>query len=339
MKGVWGMRPKTSRLLFGILCGALLSLVALASTPHTPLAEAQRRTCASFANQAAAQAAYRADPVGLANLDADHDGIACESNRCPCDRTPVTAATNPQSTSPAAASSAPAAPAPIIAPEGWVKVVRLIDGDTIDVQTPDGIARVRMYGTNTPELGESCSRDATAALDRLLTDNGRDYNVYLEYGPRRTDQNDRTLAYVLVADGDQTALLDWWMVWFGYAYAWREDGQHAAEIIGAEEDAQANGRGCLWAAPAPAPQPVSPAAPAPAPVSVAPPASPQPAAVPGRVAPISRNQCPASHPIKGNRSSMIYHVPGGASYNQTNPEDCFRTEADAQAAGYRRALR
>lgn len=42
--------------------------------------------------------------------------------------------------------------------------------------------------------------------------------------------------------------------------------------------------------------------------------------------------------IKGNRNSRIYHVPGGGSYAQTRANvACFDTEADAQAAGYRRA--
>ncbi|EFQ84624.1 hypothetical protein HMPREF0063_10477 [Aeromicrobium marinum DSM 15272] len=49
------------------------------------------------------------------------------------------------------------------------------------------------------------------------------------------------------------------------------------------------------------------------------------------------NNCPAFAPIKGNASSMIYHVPGGGSYNVTNPEQCFRSEVDAVAAGYRAA--
>ena len=37
------------------------------------------RTCASFATESAAQAAYDADPVGLRHLDRDGDGDACES--------------------------------------------------------------------------------------------------------------------------------------------------------------------------------------------------------------------------------------------------------------------
>lgn len=49
--------------------------------------------------------------------------------------------------------------------------------------------------------------------------------------------------------------------------------------------------------------------------------------------------CPATHPIKGNRSSMIYHRPGAEFYEQTRPEDCFVTPADAEAAGYRASQR
>lgn len=62
------------------------------------------------------------------------------------------------------------------------------------------------------------------------------------------------------------------------------------------------------------------------------------APVSGRVAPQGRD-CPATHPIKGNASSMIYHVPGGAFYTRTVPEDCFATAADAVAAGYRASQR
>ena len=63
----------------------------------------------------------------------------------------------------------------------------------------------------------------------------------------------------------------------------------------------------------------------------------------GKTAPVSRNACPNSHPVKGNLTTYngerIYHVPGGQFYNATNPEACFATERDAQAAGYRRSLR
>ena len=45
--------------------------------------------------------------------------------------------------------------------------------------------------------------------------------------------------------------------------------------------------------------------------------------------------------IKGNRNrkgQWIYHVPGMPYYDQTRAEDIFCTEAQAQAAGYKRAI-
>lgn len=45
--------------------------------------------------------------------------------------------------------------------------------------------------------------------------------------------------------------------------------------------------------------------------------------------------CPESHAIKGNAGSMIYHLPGQRSYDQTIPEVCFGSEDDAVSAGYR----
>jgi micrococcal nuclease len=56
------------------------------------------------------------------------------------------------------------------------------------------------------------------------------------------------------------------------------------------------------------------------------------------VAPISEDDCPTSAPVKGNQSGL-YHVPGGAYYDVTNPEECFATPADAEAAGYETSSR
>lgn len=60
---------------------------------------------------------------------------------------------------------------------------------------------------------------------------------------------------------------------------------------------------------------------------------------PSRTTPVSSWACPTWAPIKGNASSMIYHVRGGAYYDRTRPEECFRTERAAQDAGYRRSKR
>lgn len=58
---------------------------------------------------------------------------------------------------------------------------------------------------------------------------------------------------------------------------------------------------------------------------------------PSRATPSNDWNCPSWAPIKGNESSMIYHLPGQRYYNATNPEECFRTESAARAAGYRAA--
>lgn len=45
--------------------------------------------------------------------------------------------------------------------------------------------------------------------------------------------------------------------------------------------------------------------------------------------------------VKGNisKDSKIYHVLGGSFYNRVKPEQCFQTEAEAQAAGFRKSSR
>jgi hypothetical protein len=83
---------------------------------------------------------------------------------------------------------------------------------------------------------------------------------------------------------------------------------------------------------------VAPSVPAPATSAPAPKATTS-----GGARPVGTS-CPPGFLIKGNQGSRsttewIYHLPGGASYAVTAPEECFATEAAAQAAGYRRALR
>jgi len=66
------MRRRTTAAT-GVLFAAVLSL------GFSGTAQAADRDCADFPNQAAAQAAYDAVPGDPERLDADGDGIACES--------------------------------------------------------------------------------------------------------------------------------------------------------------------------------------------------------------------------------------------------------------------
>ncbi len=69
----------------------LFVLLLVGQTSHVSAIDDQN--CSDFSTQAAAQAHLRADPSDPDHLDTDHDGIACESNSCPCDLTPVDQAT------------------------------------------------------------------------------------------------------------------------------------------------------------------------------------------------------------------------------------------------------
>ena len=49
-----------------------------------------------------------------------------------------------------------------------------------------------------------------------------------------------------------------------------------------------------------------------------------------------------SCPVKGNISAQgkkLYHVVGGSFYDRVKPEECFDTEAQAQAAGFVKSSR
>jgi hypothetical protein len=61
-------------------------------------------------------------------------------------------------------------------------------------------------------------------------------------------------------------------------------------------------------------------------------ASPTPSS--DSVLPISEENCPSSHPVKGNQSG-IYHDVDSPYYDATHPEECFATAEDAEDAGYR----
>lgn len=55
-------------------------------------------------------------------------------------------------------------------------------------------------------------------------------------------------------------------------------------------------------------------------------------------APAADGKCP----VKGNintKGKRIYHVSTGAFYNQTKPERCFNTEAEARKAGFVKSSR
>ncbi len=83
--------------------------------------------------------------------------------------------------------------------EEYYNVVRVIDGDTIELEQ---IGTVRLIGVDTPETVhpskpvEYFGKEASAFLRQLVE--GKP--VQLEYDQERKDRYDRTLAYVYLGD-------------------------------------------------------------------------------------------------------------------------------------------
>jgi hypothetical protein len=119
------------------------------------------------------------------------------------------------------------------------------------------------------------------------------------------------------------------MVASGYAVAFR---RYSTDYVNAEDSAKAARRG-LWAGTFEMPAELRARA---TPRKVAPPAR----RTPRRVAQPESGYADGCL-IKGNhsrRGDWIYHLPGMPYYAQTRPETMFCSEAEARAAGYRRAI-
>lgn len=210
------------------------------------------------------------------------------------------------------------------------KVARVIDGDTIVLDSGE---KVRMILVDTPETKhtkkgvEFYGREASAFTKKALE--GK--TVYLQKDVSEVDRYGRLLRYVWTArpssnDPSNAEVKDKCfnaaLLLGGYAKlsTFPPDVKYVDLFRSLERQARNNNAG-LWAvgsasAPAPAPRPTPKPSPAP------------------------RGPVGQGH-IKGNRNSKIYHLPGGASYNKISPKNIvyFETEAQAQAAGYRRAKR
>ena len=94
----------------------------------------------------------------------------------------------------------------------------------------------------------------------------------------------------------------------------------------------------------PFPMPPRPVPSIPTPVPMPSPSTPD-VAPPGAVelessvAPDEHGNCPTSHPIKGKRSSGIYHQPGSFAYDRTHADRCYLDTAAAEHDTLRAAKR
>lgn len=188
---------------------------------------------------------------------------------------------------------------------------RVVDGDTLAF----GAAHVRLSGVDAPEAkqicqdvagrGWPCGGQATAALKSLIGG----APVRCEGDER--DRYNRLVARCTAAGRDLGEAL----VSEGLAFAYRK---YSLDYVSAEEQAHAARRG-IWAGQFEPPERV-------------------------RAAKAAGSAAPGECAIKGNISDKgrIYHLPGTRSYSATRintarGEQWFCTEAEAVAAGWRRA--
>ena len=119
-----------------------------------------------------------------------------------------------------------------------VEVVKVVDGDTIDVKLDGKTQRIRYYGVDTPERGQHCFREATDRNEHLVGT-----TVLLLPDARNQDRYQRLLRYIFLADGTS---VDATLVAEGFGHAWRQDGRYKPDIIAMEDQARTANRGCLW---------------------------------------------------------------------------------------------
>jgi endonuclease YncB( thermonuclease family) len=123
---------------------------------------------------------------------------------------------------------------------GEATVVRVIDGDTIDVSIGDKVYRVRYIGMNAPEIGKPYYQEATDKNKELVE--GK--TVLLVKDISETDKYGRLLRYVYVGD----LFVDAELVRLGYAPAtpYPPDVKYEAYLKSLEEQAKAANLG-MWA--------------------------------------------------------------------------------------------
>ena len=198
------------------------------------------------------------------------------------------------------------------------------DGDSLSI----GGQRVRLFGIDAPEFDQSCTRAGSswdcgkAAADQLAKMvTGREVRCI----PTGTDGFDRVLARCSTIAGQD---INRSMVALGYAVAFRK---YSTEYVSAETAARNAKRG-LWSGTFDMPSEVRAVARE----------TLQPRRTERRPTPVKTRTTTFSGGcvIKGNhspRGDFIYHLPGMPYYSRTRPEAMFCSEAQAQAAGYRRA--
>lgn len=202
---------------------------------------------------------------------------------------------------------------------------RAKDGDSLMV----GTREVRLFGIDAPEFKQQCQREGRswacgmAAFKQLQKTADGETVTCQSLG---TDPNGRTLGRCSVGATELNRM----MVASGLAVAFR---RYSFDYV-SEEGSARQARLGLWAGQfeEPSEYRLSHQQQLPGPRA-------EPRGLPPRREAV--RAIGGACRIKGNqnrRGQMIYHLPGMPYYEQTRAEQMFCTEAEAQAAGYRRAV-
>lgn len=207
-----------------------------------------------------------------------------------------------------------------------IKVVRAVDGDTIEIE---GGEKVRYIGIDTPETVDprkpvQCFGVEASAKNKELVEGKM---VRLEKDATDRDKYGRLLRYVWA--GGVFVNLELVKQGFAYSYSYPPDIKYQGQFVKAQQEAKEARRG-LWNS-------------CPAQNQSAPPAT-----LPSQTGTSAsqENNSVGSCLIKGNISSSgekIYHLPGCGSYAKTKIDEArgekwFCAESEALAAGWRKAI-
>lgn len=141
-------------------------------------------------------------------------------------------------------TSSPAPSETPLAEHETALVVRVLDGDTVEVLLAGETLRLRYIGIDSPEDGQPFAAEATEANRQLVE--GK--KVLLEKDVSETDRYDRLLRYVYLLDG---TLINAELVRAGYALAaaYPPDTRYQDYLESVQEAARQDGLG-IWSLPA-----------------------------------------------------------------------------------------
>ncbi|HOB16609.1 MAG TPA: thermonuclease family protein [Defluviitoga sp.] len=213
-------------------------------------------------------------------------------------------------------------------------VTRIIDGDTVEIEIDGKIYKTRFVGIDTPE---STTKIEPFGLEASLftTKELLGKTVYLEKDVSETDRYGRLLRYIWLEPPNEindleirTKMFNAILLLNGFAKisTFPPDVKYEEYFLTYSKEAQENNLG-LWALIEESVSLLNDS------TTLTDSSSPNPKLY---VDSEGRGL------IKGNINSSgekIYHIPGGIYYEQTIPEVWFKTEEEAQAAGFRKSKR